>query len=126
MRKRSEINLIFDFDGVICANNDGNYDNAPAYSHAIKNINRAFELGYYIIIFTARYGLRNPGSQYQWGYIEAVNWLNKNGVKFNELRMGKPAGDLYVDDKACVVQSENGNYDWENNFWPAVEKIIKR
>ena len=51
------------------------------------------------------------------------NWqktIKKWGVKFNELRMGKPAYDLFIDDKAL-----NSIYHWNNeNFvsnWPNVK-----
>lgn len=123
MRQPTEIDLVFDFDGVICANNSGDYANAPPYPHAIAHINEAYEKGYNIVIFTARYGKRAPGSQYQKGYMEAYKWLVDNGVKFHELRLGKPAGDMYIDDKACQVRSALSDVDWNNNFWPRLEEI---
>ena len=46
-------------------------------------------------------------------YFELTdNQLKKWGVKFNELRMGKPAYDLFIDDKAL-----NSIYHWnDENF----------
>lgn len=123
MRPNKDIRLVFDHDGVISGNNKGDYANAPVYEHAVRHINKAYDMGYYIVISTARYGLRHPGSQYQYGYEESLAWLRKHGVKFHELRMGKPAGDLYIDDKGVTVKSANGEADWVNNFWPAVEKL---
>jgi len=123
IRPPSDIDLVFDFDGVICANNSGDYANAPPYKHAIIEINKAYDKGYHITIFTARYGKRAPGYQYQRGYMEAYKWLVDNGVKFHELIMGKPAGDLYVDDKACVVRSSMSSIDWDENFWPSLENL---
>ena len=35
---------------------------------------------------------------YQLTYDQLIDW----GVKFNSLFMGKPSGDLYVDDKATT------------------------
>ena len=125
MKKREpkDITIVFDMDGVICANNNGDYENAPSYQHAIANINKCYDMGYTVVVCTARYGKRGPGSQYQRGYIEAHTYLVKHGVKFHELRMGKPAGDMYVDDKACQVRSALSDKDWDNNFWPALKGL---
>jgi len=120
MRKPNEIDLIFDFDGVICQNNSGSYADAEPIPYSIEQINRAYNKGFNIIIFTARYGKRHPGNQYQEGYEEALKWLRDNNVKFHSLRMGKPAGDLYVDDKACLISK---NEDWAINFWPKVHDL---
>ena len=123
MRDPEEITLVFDLDGVIAKLNDGCYSSADPNKESIEHVNKAYDLGYRIVIFTARYGIRYPGKQWQMGYEETVCWLRDNGVKFHELMMGKPAGDLYVDDKGCVVKGINGNKDWEENFWPAVEEL---
>lgn len=121
-REPKDIDIVFDFDGVICNNNDGDYVNAKPYQASIDNINKVYDMGYHVIIFTARYGKRDPGNQYQRGYEEALVWLRKHGVKFHELRMGKPAGDIYVDDKAVHVRGAMGDIDWDNNFWPRLKK----
>lgn len=31
-------------------------------------------------------------------------WLATHGVPYDELRFGKPYGDLYIDDKACLPE----------------------
>lgn len=126
MRKNSDITIVFDFDGVICANNGGDYINAPPFKDAIAQINQVYSMGYRVVISTARYGKRHPDRQYQEGYIEAVHWLKTHGVKYHELRMGKPAGDLYVDDKGCFVDSKHGLRDWINNFWPRLQELNKK
>jgi hypothetical protein len=123
MRENNEITLHFDLDGVIAHNNFGDYENAECYEVGKNNINKAYDLGYRVVICTARFGTRGPGKQYQLGYELTLNWLRKHGVLFHELHMGKLAADLYVDDQGCVVKSENGQTDWDNNFWPAVEKL---
>ena len=116
----------FDVDGVIAANNNGNYAEAKPYLHAIEQINKAYDKGYYIKLCTARYGDREHGALYkiyQRGFQELVDWMNHYGVKYDEIIMGKPSADLYVDDKGCKIESSKGLIDWENNFWPALEKL---
>lgn len=122
MRHNSEITITFDFDGVICANNKGSYADAPPFQYSIDAINKAYDLGYNIIICTARYGQRHPGKQYQFGYEEALAWLKKHGVKFHELHMGKPPGDIYVDDKGCKVDAKNGTQEWDK-FWTQLKEL---
>lgn len=121
MRSNNEITLIMDMDGVICENNHGSYKDAPPNYYAIEQINKAYDLGYNIVIATARYGQRHPGHQYQYGYEEAIEWLRKYNVKFHELQMGKAAGDIYVDDKGCQVRGNSG-VDWAA-FWERVGEL---
>ena len=112
-RPNSDIDLVFDLDGVIAYNNNGNYADAQPIPLAIENINKLYDQGYHITICTARYGKRARGREYQTGYIETSDWLKKHKVKYHELLMGKAAGDIYVDDKAARVRGENPD-EWEN------------
>lgn len=116
-----ETTLVFDFDGVICANNGGSYHDAPAFTYSIAQINAAYDYGYEVVIATARYGMRHPGEQYQFGFEEATKWLKDNGVKYHKLFMGKPAGMIYVDDKGCRIQGDNRE-DWDH-FWDRVKEL---
>ena len=59
-----------------------------------KKINKLHDDGNVIIYWTARGTL----SQINWFQV-TINQLNKWGCKFNELRMNKPAYDLFIDDK---------------------------
>lgn len=120
-RKPQDITLCFDMDGVICKNNGGDYENAPPIEYSITNINRLYDLGYKIIIFTARFGQRFPGRQYQLGYEISINWLRKNNVKFHEFHMGKPHYDMMVDDKG--VRVEGANKDHWQNVWDLIEDL---
>ena len=125
MRQLNGKVIVFDCDGVIAANNQGNYKDAKPYLHAIAHINKAYDLGYYIKIATARYGDREQGvlsKIYQRGFEEWVDWLTKYHVKYDEIIMGKPAGNLYVDDKACKVESDKGEEDW-TYFWERVDHL---
>ncbi len=118
--------LVFDFDGVICVFGAKDYSKAIPYENAVKHINQVFSEGWYVVICTARYMLRCKGDLkevYRKGYTEASVWLRKFGVKFNELVLGKPSADLYTDDRGCRVESNKGEADWNNNFWPLVKQI---
>lgn len=125
MREPKDITITFDMDGVICENNNGDYANASPYLHSIEAINTTYNLGYHIIICTARYGQRFPGKQYQKGYEEALKWLRDHGVKFHELYMGKPPGDMYVDDKGCTVDAKYGPLVWKE-YWKQLELLSKK
>ena len=118
--------IVFDFDGVICVNNAWPYSDARPYHYAIEQINRAALEKWYIVICTARYMIRANGNQAEanrLGKAEAMMWLRKFGVIFNEVVLGKPSGVMYVDDRACRVESCKGLEDWNNNFWPELKRI---
>ena len=59
------------------------------------NINELFNEGHTIIYWTAR----GATSGLNW-FNHTYNMLKENGALFTELRMGKPAYDFWVDDKA--------------------------
>ncbi|MDF2587717.1 MAG: hypothetical protein K0S41_1558 [Anaerocolumna sp.] len=87
--------FVFDIDGVIAKiskNND--YSLAEPNESMIKIINKLYEMGNYVVLFTAR------------GYVTGIDWvdttndqLNKWGLKYHELHFGKPNADYYIDDK---------------------------
>lgn len=87
--------IYVDIDETICYyEGERDYSKALPYYDRIKKINKLFNEGNIIVYWTAR------------GTITQVNWfditlkqLNSWGCKFNELRMGKPAYDLFIDDK---------------------------
>lgn len=75
--------------------------NGPSYTACepipgrVEKINRLYDEGHTIIIYTAR------------GATTGINWftttyehLLRMGLKFSELRMGKFNYDVWVDDKA--------------------------
>lgn len=115
--------LIVDCDGVIAGKeNGGDYSKAPPLQHGIDQVNKLYDMGYEIILFTARYGERRHGDihkMYEAGYKEWTDWLEKYGVKYTHAFMGKPAGVLYIDDKAARV---NGD---DTEGWKEVWKEVK-
>jgi len=116
--------IIVDCDGVIAANNNGDYTNPPPLAHGIEQVNKLYDMGYEIILFTARYGERKHGDihlMYEAGYREWTDWLDKNGVKYHHAHMGKPAGMLYIDDKAARVRGDSTR-GWRD-VWDEVEEL---
>ena len=75
-------------------------------------------------LFTARYGDRESGNinrQYQRGYVEWINWLDEHGVKYDNAYMGKPAGIMYIDDKAARVEGDDES-GW-SQIWKEVNNL---
>ena len=93
---------VFDIDGTICTLTEGQYENATPLVGRIRVINKLYEEGNYIIFHTARgMGRFNNDSQlaHDEFYDLTYKQLNSWGVKFNKLLLGKPSGDIYIDDK---------------------------
>ena len=85
----------FDLDGTLCTNTEGEYENAVPFPKRIMKVNAIYEEGSNILIYTAR------------GTVTGIDWrplttkqLEEWGVKYHELRLGKPFADVYVDDRA--------------------------
>lgn len=104
----SKDTFIVDIDGTLCENTDGkNYVDPSPRKNIIAQVNRLYDSGAEVIIFTARGMNTYSGNVYEieknLRYI-TENWLHSNGVKYNKLIFGKPAGDFYVDDKALLPE----------------------
>jgi CMP-N,N'-diacetyllegionaminic acid synthase len=91
--------FVFDVDGVVATlEPDNDYARARPFLPAIAAVNRLHAAGNRILIHTAR------GSQ------TGVDWtdltreqLRRWGVRYDELRFGKPAADYYVDDRTMSL-----------------------
>tara|TARA_B100000927_G_C16293880_1_gene400617 strand:- start:135 stop:464 length:330 start_codon:yes stop_codon:yes gene_type:complete len=92
----------FDIDGTICTNTWGEYGDAEPFYDRIKEVNKLYDEENYIIYFTAR-GMGNCGGNascaYGKWYTFTHNQLTEWGCKFNELILGKPHAEYYIDDK---------------------------
>jgi branched-subunit amino acid aminotransferase/4-amino-4-deoxychorismate lyase len=87
--------LCFDLDGTLCTNTGGAYDTAQPFPWAIARVNALGAAGYRVIVFTAR------------GTATGIDWrevtegqLERWGVNYDELHLGKPSAAVYVDDRA--------------------------
>ena len=124
----SEKTIIVDCDGVIASkDNGGEYSKAGPLQYGIDQVNKLYDMGYTITLFTARYGDRENGNlhrQYARGYVEWIEWLEQNGVKYHNAYMGKPAGVLYIDDKAARVTGDDD--DGWSQVWSEVVDLQGR
>ena len=90
--------IFVDIDDTICyyktENVENDYSIAIPYKERIEYINKLYEDGNNIVYWTAR------------ETVTGINWreiterqLTEWDCKYHELRMGKPAYDLFIDDK---------------------------
>ncbi len=94
---------VFDIDGTICdKNNNDDYDKCFPYLGRIGLINKLYDEGNVIVFHTARgMGRHNNNAQLaiQEFYALTEEQLKEWGVKYHQLILGKPSGDIYIDDK---------------------------
>lgn len=100
-------NIFIDIDKTICKEiEDLDYSKAEPIYKNIEMANKLYDEGNYVVYWTAR------------GAVSGINWrdvteeqFKKWGVKFHELRLDKPAFDIFIDDKVLNTK------DWENGLW---------
>jgi hypothetical protein len=84
----------FDLDGTLCTNTEGEYVTAQPFADRIEKVNELFDNGDHILIYTAR------------GTVTGIDWrplteeqLARWGLRYHELRLGKPFAHIYIDDR---------------------------
>ena len=97
---------VIDIDGTICdkdvCRKDGDYETSIPKLERIAVINQLYDEGNIIKYFTARGMGRNKDNAvlaYADFYNLTQTQLNDWGCKYHELILGKPSGDIYIDDK---------------------------
>jgi phosphatidate phosphatase PAH1 len=101
--EKTLMKYVVDIDGTICDKSDGSdYSSSVPKRDRIKVINQLYDDGHYIVYLTARgmgrYNNNAKLAEADLRYITELQ-LNEWGCKYHELFMGKPAGDVYIDDK---------------------------
>lgn len=86
--------IFFDIDNFITFTEGTDYKGAKPNFEVIAKCNRAYDAGHYIIYWTAR----GTGSGINWVDL-TTRQFKEWGVKYHELRFGKPIYDLFCDDK---------------------------
>ena len=87
--------IYVDIDETICESpEDRDYTKAQPIKERIEKINKLFDEGNTIVYWTAR-GTMTGIDWYQVTQKQFEIW----GVKYHDLKMGKPAYDLFIDDK---------------------------
>ena len=96
----------FDIDGTLCTKTDGRYEEAEPFHQRIAVVNRLYDTGHTIVLFTAR------------GTVTGINWrdlterqLSAWQVKYHQLLFGKPQADIFIDDRAFNSDA----WTWEHN-----------
>lgn len=89
-----------DIDETICMYPlDREYDQAAPIEENIAKINKLYDEGHTIIMWTAR----GATTGINWWYL-TTKQLKSWGVKYHELKLDKPQFDYIVDDKARKVE----------------------
>lgn len=98
--------IIIDLDGTICQEmRQFSRCLANPIPDAVDTVNKLYDAGNIIIIYSAR----------TWAEYEmTVDWLRKHGLKYHQLFMGKPVGDVWIDDRAITA----------NNNWKDIEQKL--
>lgn len=96
---------VIDIDGTICTNGDCNsckYEGSTPILERIEKINSLYDEGHTIKYFTAR-GMGRYNDDIEKAkerfYTLTEMQLKIWGCKYHELILGKPSGDIYIDDK---------------------------
>lgn len=99
--------IIIDLDGTICTEtNFKNRKNSVILKDARAVINKLYKEKHKITIYSAR----------GWNEFKATQfWLRKNKIKYHQLILGKPIGDIWIDDRAIKF-----------NNWSSIRKKIKK
>ena len=100
--------LIIDLDGTICTE-EKTYSRSLAKPNkdAVKSVNALYAEGHTIIIYSAR----------TWMEFEMTTaWLKTNKINYHQLVLGKPIGDVWIDDRAITFDN------WKN----VTEKLKKK
>lgn len=97
--------IIIDLDGTICTE-EKTFSRSMAIPlpGAAETINKLFSEGHIIIIYSARSWLE---------YEMTVEWLKKYNIFYHQLILGKPIGDVWIDDRA-----------WRFSGWDVIEKEL--
>ena len=95
--------IIIDLDGTICElrKHGQDYSQVKPNPLAIQKIKALKKQGHYLIIQTSRHMKTCGGDQGQvLAKVGAItlDWLKKHKVPYDEIYLGKPNGDVYIDD----------------------------
>lgn len=84
--------FVIDIDGTICTEErQFSRSMAEPLDGAIEALRALKDSGHTIILYSAR----------TWAEYEmTVKWLNDHGFQYDQLVLGKPQGDVWIDDRA--------------------------
>ena len=87
--------IYVDIDETICITpEDRDYTKAVPIQKNINKINNLYDNGNTIVYWTAR----GSGTGIDWTELTVMQ-LKEWGAKYNQVKLGKPVYDLFIDDK---------------------------
>lgn len=97
--------LCIDIDGTLCEirQEHQHYSEVKPFPGAAERLRQLRAEGHYIILATARHMRTCQGNV---GMVMArqgktlLEWLDTHGFEYDELWLGKPEADVYIDDRA--------------------------
>jgi hypothetical protein len=95
--------LCFDIDNTICTTLKSNYKSSKPKKKVIKIINKFYDQGHEIKIYTARFMGRNSDNEKKIKKKDktfTINQLKNWGLKYHKIFFGKPNFDILFDDKS--------------------------
>ena len=93
----------FDIDETLCTTQGLEYFEATPKLERIKKVNELYDAGHTIKLYTAR----GSKTGVDWRKITEYQ-LSSWGLKYHELKFGKPFADFYIDDKGII----DSDFDW--------------
>jgi hypothetical protein len=106
--------VCFDIDGVLCDQMEGNYQDAQPHHAMISLVNRLYNRGYKIVLYTSRFMGRAHGNRIEAERIgreftehQLAGW----GVHYHELWMGKPRFDFVIDDRSVFYDPDSSRIE---------------
>ena len=112
MKKRDFLKIVIDLDGTILGEKrTKEKPKATPLPGAVDAVNKLYEMGHVIIIYSAR-----ASSDLEL----TLKQLNEYGIKYHQLVLGKPVGDIFIDDRAFVFT------DWKANWHDLLRLINKK
>ena len=100
--------IFIDLDNTLCNTSGNYYANSKPIEERIRYINKLKEEGHFITIWTARG--ETTGIDHK---DLTIKQLEDWGVKYDNLLMGKPSYDIYIDDKSFNVDT----------YWPVPKEV---
>lgn len=111
-------NIVIDLDGTLTIDSDAPYADKPVNQEVVTQLNKYKEMGFNITIFTSR-NMRtykgNVGKINVHTLPTIIEWLEKHGVPYDEIQVGKPwcgFDGFYIDDKS-IRPSEFASKSYE-------------
>ena len=102
-KKPKKYIFCFDIDNTICSTRGNDYLNSKPKKNIIKLINQLYNNGHIIKLFTSRFMGRSKEKVVvakKKGYTLTKKQLEKWGLNYHSLIMGKPSYDYIIDDKS--------------------------